>query len=88
MKVIHKAFRYKLKPTEQQTTLLYRMVGCGRFVYNASQDLLLDVACKELGGNLLDGHRCFWFVAVAECAEHRPASGGDNSGGRLVAVRG
>lgn len=52
--IIHKAYRYKMEPTEQQRALLYRMVGCGRFVYNASLDLLLDVARKELA---FDGER-------------------------------
>lgn len=47
--LIHKAYRYKLEPTDEQLSLLYRMVGCGRYVYNASLDLMLDEARKELG---------------------------------------
>ena len=40
---INKAFRFKLEPNEQQTTLLYQMAGCGRVVFNDSLYLMLNI---------------------------------------------
>ncbi|WP_036674973.1 helix-turn-helix domain-containing protein, partial [Paenibacillus tyrfis] len=30
----HKAFRFRIYPTEEQTTLIHQMFGCARFVFN------------------------------------------------------
>ncbi|MFB0865421.1 helix-turn-helix domain-containing protein, partial [Paenibacillus oleatilyticus] len=30
----HKAFRFRIYPTEEQTTLIHQMFGCARFVSN------------------------------------------------------
>lgn len=47
MKIL-KAYKYRLKPTSEQVNLLYRMVGCGRVVFNESLEMLLAIARKEL----------------------------------------
>lgn len=44
-----KAYKYRLKPTDMQIGLLYRMVGCGRVVFNRSLESLLEIASRELG---------------------------------------
>ncbi|WP_157244219.1 helix-turn-helix domain-containing protein, partial [Paenibacillus elgii] len=31
-KLHHKAFRFRIYPTEEQTTLIHQMFGCARFV--------------------------------------------------------
>lgn len=48
MKVL-KAYRFKLKPSPEAESLLYRMAGCGRLVYNKSLELMLDIARQQLG---------------------------------------
>jgi len=42
------AYKYRLKPTSEQENLLFRMAGCGRFVFNESLEILLAIARKEL----------------------------------------
>ena len=46
---ILKAFKYRLKPSEEQLDLFLRMAGCGRLIYNHSLSDLIDIARKHLG---------------------------------------
>ena len=39
MKEIHKAYKYRLYPTKEQTILLNKHIGCCRFIYNYFLDL-------------------------------------------------
>lgn len=48
-KTVHKAFRFRLKPNDEQTVKLYQMAGCGRVVYNDSLDFLIRILKKETG---------------------------------------
>ena len=49
IETIHKAYRFRLKPSEEQLKKLYQMAGCGRVVYNDSLDYLLAALKKETG---------------------------------------
>ncbi|GAA3904834.1 RNA-guided endonuclease TnpB family protein [Halomonas cibimaris] len=82
MKVL-KAYRFKLNPTPEAETLLYRMAGCGRVVYNKSLELMLDIAQRQLGA---DGDRKALYKQLndlaprerIELAKHFPSSAGLN----------
>ena len=47
MKIL-KAFKYRLKPNEDQVNLLLRMAGCGRLIYNHALADMLSIAQKHL----------------------------------------
>ncbi|OED34512.1 hypothetical protein AB832_07385 [Flavobacteriaceae bacterium (ex Bugula neritina AB1)] len=49
IETIHKAYKFRLKPSEEQLKKLYQMAGCGRVVYNDSLDYFLSVLKKETG---------------------------------------
>ncbi|PJE80678.1 hypothetical protein CI610_00339 [invertebrate metagenome] len=49
VKIINKAYKFRLKPSEEQLTKLYQMAGCGRVVYNDSLDYFLSILKKETG---------------------------------------
>lgn len=82
MKVL-KAYRFKLKPTPEAETLLYRMAGCGRLVYNKSLETILDIARQHLG---VEGDRKALYKALnglaprerIELSKHFPSSAGLN----------
>jgi len=82
MKVL-KAYRFKLKPTREAESLLYRMAGCGRVAYNKSLELMLDTARKQLA---FDGDRKALYKTLndlpprerIELAKSFPSSAGLN----------
>jgi len=45
---ILKAFKYRLKPSEEQLDLFLRMAGCGRLIYNHALFDMLEIAKKHL----------------------------------------